>query len=114
MNYTNYELSKKLAKFMGKDSPEPIDGETWVEWKDGEGPTPYVDSICKRKVSNNLILTNAYTLEDVLSKPFCEALVKVFNTPDNAVGLNSLLSCKYYYYGFEGVEKALEQIMEEK
>lgn len=69
MTHTNYELSKKLKAFMGEDAPCLLGGVITVYDRNGSKQQIYVGQMVKED-------TLAYTLEDILSKAFCEAMAK--------------------------------------
>ena len=120
MNTLSYETSVKLAKFLGRNVPKPIDEKWWCyisypekgikqtdvsDWRDG--------MLWGRKI------IPAYTLEDILSQPFCAAMAKKHpharyfdgKCEDLPWEINLYLNEAYYNNGFLSVEKELLKII---
>jgi len=93
MKHMSYELSKALKKFLGKGAPSSHSDKFY-------GIIP------------------AYTLEDLLSKPFCKALASKYKGPlwiNKRSDLLQLNLCgRYYDNGFPAVESALWEMIGQK
>jgi hypothetical protein len=115
-NHTSYELSKALKEFLGDSAPEPMDGIYCY------GKDKLLDKADWSKLPSKCI--PAYTLDDILSKPFCEAMAKAIrkNQAKNfkpspmdvqnlGIELRYILSKEYYAGGFPAVELALKRLI---
>ena len=123
MNHTSYELSKALKEFLKDSAPEPIMQVWWdahppqVERLIGPdaphtGWDRYKDNGSWRELMKAHNMIPAYTLEDILSKPFCEALIatkKVAYCGGDI--LNRKLANDFYYGNFPAVEKELWRLI---
>ena len=110
MTTTSYELSKKLAKFLGPSRPTPL---RKYYWNNGFGVATTIYIVYLRGEKNDGVIP-AYTLEDLLSKPFCEAIGKLVEPGYAAIRtiqIRDLIVAKYYDGGFPAVEKALWEMM---
>ena len=107
--HTSYEFSKKLKAFLGDAAPNPMGGVYWDKFGGGMGV--YLPPEERPA---------AYRLEDLLSKPFCEAFLKkvwdidLRRKPDEYIDLAVDISKQYFYGGLPAVEKALIEMMEGK
>lgn len=126
---TSYEVSKKLKAFLGESVPVPI-GDDYREkhwyWKhyeqDGAMSEQYMDNLydnCRHAPS--IKEYPAYTLEDILSRPFCEVFmtkVKPFKWGEAVIDsqwrMCTHIASQYNYGGFPAVEKELFRLMEDK
>lgn len=109
--HTSYKFSKALKEFLGEGAVEPIIPAYYYEDKKGFGIS------ATREYSGS---PAAYQLHDLLSKPFCHAMI--LKRPQSkelpgalygwANGLSSELRGHYFYGGMEAVEKALTEMME--
>ncbi len=120
MTHTNYELSKALKKFLGEDAPEPMDKIGW-----GIGIYSFPGEADKYDLTMTCEATNispAYTLEDVLSKPFCEAAMIKYSIANELVMTKTMLDrnidelanrlcMSYFNGGFPAVEKELARLI---
>lgn len=98
MMNTSYTVSKRLKEFFGADAPAPI-GQICMSDKEGPGDAWL------------------YTLEDILSRPFCAAVAekyyfsKIHYSKDAKRPVIDNLSMyfwkAYYERGFPAVEKRL-------
>lgn len=111
MTHTSYELSKKLKEFLGKDAPEPI-AKSWSKYCPVCGLMEFEsdhDCVCST--------IPAYTLEDLLSKPFCEAFGKKLGpdewpiTYDEPERIARWIQRRYWNGGYPEVEKCLLEMM---
>ncbi len=83
MTTTSQEVSEKIAEFLGEDAPKPIDGEYYK-----------------------------YSIEDILSRPFCKAIAKKKNLMVNdAWYWSGMLATEFYNGGFPAVEGRLLELM---
>jgi hypothetical protein len=113
--HTSYAVSKRLKEFLGESAPEPMGKCYWDERGRGigvyapkAGPFP------------------AYRLEDLLSRPFCEAFEKrgladcgsangnkrLYRDVPLPEDLRDGICRKYYAGGLEAVEAALMKMMD--
>jgi hypothetical protein len=74
--HTSYEVSKRLKEFMGEGAPEAMDHVRWIVPLNGSKPYtfPARDNVI---MAHDVQRVPAYQLHDLLSRPFCEAFVKV-------------------------------------
>ena len=123
MNHTNYELSKALKAFMGESAKHPCDNRWWIESQAKPDGEPFLfqddDELVYRKTG--IVCYPAYSLEDILSRPFCKAMAK--NHPhrkaldkydrgeDLAWDTAYFLHGVFYNKGFKGVELALKSLI---
>ena len=101
--YISYKTAKMLKEFLGEGAPEPMDDINW--WINDE-----ITNIPK------------YSLHDLLSRPFCEALARknkvmvkewgMETTAKDHVGFS--IAESYYNGGFPAVEKELLKIIGEE
>lgn len=94
-----YETAKKLKEFLGEGTVEPIDGgyyqKGYYSLFPNKGDYP------------------AYSLEDLLSKPFLESFWRKTKSKQEDRGnwsaseFGQILSINYFYGGIEAVEKCL-------
>ena len=78
--HTSFEVSKRLKEFMGESAPEPMGG-MYVALRAeliNKKMTDFAE-YCKKWyfVTAGVTGCPAYQLHDLLSRPFCEAFVKV-------------------------------------
>lgn len=111
-----YATAKKLKEFLGALSPKPIEDKYWYDHE----KEPFLGTLESYKPYFKGI--PAYSLEDLLSKPFCEALaLKIW--PANGIlyskesrkilvkELSVNMHSAYYDGGMEAVEKALVEMI---
>ena len=107
MQSTSYEVSEALNAFLGDTAPKPLDDIFWSE-KDSSGG---------HRRGSYAFITNmgewsvkcfpAYTLEDLLSKPFCRAMAKKSKRVWHPDGISEMLWGYFYGGGFGGIERKL-------
>jgi hypothetical protein len=98
----SYELSKKLKEFLGPTFPIPIHGDWWGR----VGETPVLVGFASEYP--------AYTLEDLLSKPFCYEIWRrgmVYRVPYK---ISEIINEAYYEGGIPAVEAELLRLMSSK
>ena len=101
MNHTEYKLSKQLKEFFGKDAPEPIIYQGYTEsgsFIDADSNLTY------------LIVYPAYSLEDILSRPFCIA-IDLRIPGAKARDIAKQLFSAYYDDGFPAVEAEIAKLI---
>ena len=110
---TQTHISPKLAKalndFLRDNAPEPISKEYYIP----SGEYLYTTSIARKTEYP------AYRLEDLLSKPFCEAMFENTgvilrdngNDTEDAFDISAELNGAYYDGGLPAVEKELFSLM---
>ena len=112
-NHTSYELSKALKEFLGDSAPEPMENAYYVS--DGS----IWENLSKELITEKAVCP-AYTLEDILSKPFCEAIIDSISDYDwcdkvqrgvHQSNLGIDFAIKYYDGGFPAVELALKRLI---
>ena len=108
MTHTSYELSKKLKEFLGDYWMRPIENKHYTT-KNGYRIPLYMGTLGKKYLIDCF---PAYTLEDLLSKPFCLAMWKKLKEPANWT--QEALARAYYTGGFPVVEAELLKLMEGK
>ena len=102
--HTSFEVSKRLKEFC-PELPEPMDMMCYGH--DGK----------LFKSVPPVILFPAYRLEDLLSKPFCEAFYKKIYPEATAINIADAswaLWIGYYTGGLPAVESELMKMMEGK
>lgn len=116
--HTCYKVSKMLKEFLGESAPEPMADNTghgrW--WYERDNANLYVFK------DDGYISYPAYQLQDLLSRPFCEAFVRErfargLNYEAAAWELTGLIERivnEYYSKGLPAVEAALVEMMEGK
>lgn len=117
MKTLTYKTSVKLAKFLGKDVPEPIGKEWWIIPDDKTDPPFIVEG--QKPYEGKF---PAYTLEDILSRPFCEAFRSEVFRRDNKKfkdlwtprELAQIMTLHYYDGSMEAVEREILRLMEAK
>lgn len=119
MKTLSYETSKRLKEFLGESAPEPMDNN-WYEIYE-EPLSTSVRMGYKQFASRDytVAVCPAYTLEDLLSRPFCEAMSKRIGGTNHPVILDARpsvyqgeLSFQYWKGGFPAVESELNLLME--
>ena len=110
--HTCYEVSKRLKEFLGDDCPSPEDMAYWWE-NNSDKSNCGVHKFPNALNRVGFTLYPAYRLEDLLSKPFFEAMENRIGNKDQN-GELSMLACHYFDGGIEAVEKALCEMMEGK
>jgi hypothetical protein len=120
--HISYKTAKALKMFLGDKAPEPMDSMVWAPSKKTftimDGREFYRDAD---------YVFPAYQLHDLLSKPFCEAMAKIYGNnvkplqilrchviEETGRDIRNLLSMAYYNGGLSAVEKALMEMMEGK
>jgi hypothetical protein len=107
--HTSYEVSKRLKEFLGKEAPEPM------------GRKAYITENINGKIGlstdtpTGFDTVPAYRLEDLLSRPFCEAIWKKVRYRLNgyyACDIKTALALAYYEGSMEAVEAALIKMMD--
>ncbi len=118
-----YKTAKKLKEFLGESYPEPIVKQFWIyEYPNNAHDFPFV---CDGKNFGKKEKYPAYSLEDLLSKPFCEAMSKVRHTKelpalwceedtDGVFAVFYDIANAYHDGGMEAVEKCLCELMDGK
>ena len=110
--HISYKLSKALKEFLGKDAPEPMDDLDYY--------TVAFDTPEHEKFGDKI---PCYALHDLLSKPFCEAFVKVGKVKfgfdedevtDYIADWSTEMSYAYWNGGLSAVEVELFKMMEGK
>ena len=108
--HTSYEVSKRLKEFMGESAPEPMDKKCYED--------KFGSIVCAWYKSSSY---PAYQLHDLLSKPFCEAFVKVGakrfgfgedEITDFVADWSTEMAHAYWNGGLEAVEAALMKMMD--
>lgn len=116
--HTSYKLSKMLNEFLGESAPEPMGNTQWVNLKEETG-TQGIDGephiYCTRpvKCSKYPYRPRAYRLEDLLSKPFAEAMFPKLGWLE-ARDVTTELFWAWEDGGLPAVEEALCKMMEAK
>ena len=117
--HISYEVSKRLKEFLGESAPEPI-GEEWYFYLGCAVESP---RIIPNKNAGKVGYPPAYQLHDLLSKPFCEAMLKegirtqhISQTEYEEIKEDwaGTLADVYFNGGLPAVEKALMEMMEGK
>jgi hypothetical protein len=118
--HISYEVSKKLKEFLGESAPEPME-KAWYRWYETgrvKGPLSYKFTEGDDEL---YVLVPAYRLEDLLSRPFCEAFVKVGakkfgfdedEITDFVADWSTEMAYAYWNGGLEAVEAALMKMMD--
>ena len=103
----SYETARKLKEFLGESAPEPMDDKYFIAHSSGK-----IEN-CNGKLFTPIHGEQyfpRYSLHDLLSKPFCEALenigVRLFS---HTIVLR--LSNMYYDGGLPAVERSLMEMM---
>jgi len=111
MTHITYKVSKKLKEFLGDSAPETIENK-YI------GPKGSVLGQITGRDVEQFKLVPTYTLEDLLSKPFCEAFAKAeedeWTTEARAYGIGVGLHVAYWHGGMKAVERCLCEMMEAK
>lgn len=113
MTHISYECVKKIKAFLGKEAPEPM-GHTWYS------PSGMLYTTnCPRTEKES----PAYRLEDLLSRGFCEAFVKVGaakfgfdedEVTDFVADWSTEIAYAYFNGNLPAVEAALLEMMGRK
>jgi len=116
--HISYSTAKKLKAFLGESAPEPMeDNKRGYYGKDLMCYVPEESATERHKYTFD---GYAYRLEDLLSKPFCEAFLDTMENKkhwcpvDSNADLSHELAYKYFFGGLPAVEKALCEMMEGK
>ena len=113
--HTSYAVSKRLKEFMGEGVLEPMKPKYW-----SKGPYGLPGTLSKFQ-SCNMDSFPAYQLHDLLSRPFCEAFVKVGakkfgfdedEITDFVADWSTDMAYAYWNGGLEAVEAALMKMMD--
>ena len=120
---TSYAVSKRLKEFLGESAPEPMGNEFVWQWPD----TPVVWHMDEGSEyppkDPSIVSYPAYRLEDLLSRPFCEAFVKVGakkfgfdedEITDFVADWSTEMAYAYWNGGLEAVEAALMKMMDKE
>jgi len=111
--HTCYTTSIALKKFLHNSCPEPLDKCYWIN-EHGD-----IRSVYKEEVQEWYI--PIFCLHDLLSKPFCEAFVKVGakkfgfdedEITDFVADWSTDMAYAYWNGGLEAVEAALMKMMD--
>lgn len=110
--HISYETAKRIKEFLGDKAPEPMGKEYWCDGYIHISPT-------KTKPRNGSDWP-AYRLEDLLSKPFCEAMGKKGALPDKAEfmitsrAIATAIFEAYFKNNMPAVEELLMEMMGDK
>ena len=122
--HTSYKVSKRLKEFMGESSPEPLEDDKKAYY--GKDLLHYATDEIATESHRRTFNGFAYRLEDLLSRPFCEAFEKrmladcgsqngnkrLYRDVPVDTDLRDGLCRKYYTEGLPAVEAALMKMME--
>lgn len=108
-----YETAKKLKAFLGESAP--LTNRYWYV-KTINNQIKLTEWACDL---GEVLLAPAYSLEDLLSKPFCEAMEKAYEKGGKNNGFNPKdfaheITNIYYNSGMEAVKRTLIEMMESK
>ena len=123
--HTSYEVSKRLKEFLGDNLPKPMGLRWWIMNQEKPSGAPWLlhEGDAEKYDKMGTLCYPAYRLEDLLSKPFTDAMFKkigVVEMTDTDMGIDDdydvFLKISYAYYegGLPAVEKALCEMMEDK
>lgn len=103
MKYLSCETSKKVKEFLGDSAPEPLSDAWWT-----------TNGTLMKKTCRDDI--PAYTLEDILSQPFCKAVANklVFegNVKKSILIMVENFALMYFCNGFPAVEAEIERLLQ--
>lgn len=111
--HITYKTAKMLKEFLGESAPEPMNGKCYGH--DGK--------IFHTLAGYPHTLFPTYQLHDLLSKPFCEAMIKAGKekqgisedmATDVLADWSTEIGYAYFNGGLPAVEKALMEMMEAK
>ena len=112
--HTSYEVSNRLKEFMGEGAPEPM-GRGY--YRDCSSVTVLDGWTSGLEIED----PPAYQLHDLLSRPFCEAFVKVGakkfgfdedEITDFVADWSTEMAYAYWNGGLEAVEATLIRMMD--
>lgn len=121
MTHISYKTAKRLKEFLGESVPEPMLNDWYIIRRDSSHP--FVSTPATEDETHLINGPAAYSLHDLLSKPFCEAMALARRTPQASEvytrivwgpQISKVLSEVYYHSGLPAVEKELMKMMDGK
>lgn len=114
--HTSYEVSKRLKEFLSEAAVEPMGNTYWVrhyyaQMVVGEWSEPILVTNGKTIVAKEC--SPAYRLEDLLSRPFCNAMADKL-CPCDAEQVCDKIYSAHKNGGLPAVQSALMEMMNEK